>query len=162
MVPDKPILFAKSPAADGKSNTPTGTSPPSFDTSRRKMVETTTDDAAASLVRRILGSHQLNISSYSTTQQHAGDHTQAIDTNLPPLTSSNETDLQLYAIIAVLIKDCVHSWYSRFTTDHTFVDELLQTIAHCTRALEERFRKADLECLLLDTIPAAIDIHVQS
>jgi len=148
-----------SPMDDDKNST--STSRPSVDMTRRQHFETTTDIAAASLVRRILGSHQLNIASHAP-DRHADNNTQTLDANLPPLTSSNEIDLQLYALIAILIKDCVQSWYSRFTTDHTFVDELLQIIAHCTRALEERLRRADLERLLLDTIPAAIDIHIQS
>jgi len=159
---DKPILFTKRPAADGKSNTPTATNQSSIGTTRRNVFETTADDAATSLVRRILGgSHQLNIGSHATNR-HVGDRTRSIDANLPPLTSSNEIDLQLYALIAILVKDCVQSWYSRFTTDHTFPDELLHIIAHCSRALEERLRNADLERLLLDTIPAAVDVHVQS
>lgn len=156
---DNTALSTNSPMDGGKNNTSTGR--PSVVTTRRQHVETTPDIATASLVRRILGSHQLNIASH-TANQHADDNTQTLDAKLPPLTSSNEVDLQLYALIAILIKDCVQSWYSRFTTDHTFVDELLQIIAHCTRALEERLRRADLECLLLDTIPAAIDVHVQS
>jgi len=153
MEPNHTVLSNNSPIMDGDKN--------NTSTTRRQHVEMTTDTAAASLVRRILASHQLNIASH-TTDQHADNNTQTLDSNLPPLTSSNEIDLQLYALFAILIKDCVQSWYSSFTTDHTFVDELLQIIAHCTRALEERFRRADLECLLLDTIPAAVEIHVQS
>jgi len=42
------------------------------------------------------------------------------------------------------------------------VDDLLQVIAHCTRALEERLRHMDLEQLLLDEIPAIIEAHITS
>jgi hypothetical protein len=68
-------------------------------------------------------------------------------------------DLQLYAILAVILKEFVYVWYSKITPDHVFVDEVLQTMAHCTRALEQRLRKVDLESLLLDEIPQLIEAH---
>jgi len=69
-------------------------------------------------------------------------------------------DLQLYAIIAVIIKDFVYSWYAKTTPDHVFVDEVVQIVTHCTRALEQRFRKVDFESLLVDEIPELVDAHV--
>ena len=84
-----------------------------------------------------------------------------IEELLPPLTSSNEADLQLYAIIAIIIKDFVYAWYTKITPDHVFVDEVLQIIAHCTRALEQRLRRIDISELVLDEIPALLDAHVQ-
>lgn len=79
---------------------------------------------------------------------------------LPPLTSSNELDVQLYAYIAIIVRECVQAWYAKFTPDQTFIDEIVHIIAHCTRGLEERARKANLEVLLLDDIPALLDAHV--
>ena len=81
---------------------------------------------------------------------------------LPPLTSSNDIDLELYAIIAIVIRDFVYSWYGKITSDHTFVEEVIQIIAHCTRDLEQRFRRLDLESLVLDEIPAIIEQHISS
>jgi hypothetical protein len=108
------------------------------------------DKATASYVRRTLCAH------------HAisGGPPRSIHDLLPPLTSSNDIDLQLYAIIAVLLKEFVQTWYSKITPDHVFVDEVLQTIAHCTRALEERLRTVDLEALLLDELPGLVDGHI--
>lgn len=84
-----------------------------------------------------------------------------MDELLPPLTSSNEVDVQLYAIIAVILKEFVYTWYAKITPDHVFVDQVIQIIAHCTRALEQRVRKVDLESLLLDEIPQLIDAHLE-
>ncbi|KAK5303582.1 hypothetical protein LTR99_005344 [Exophiala xenobiotica] len=81
---------------------------------------------------------------------------------LPPLTSSNEVDVQLYAIVAIVIKDFVNSWYSKITPDRTFVDEVIQIIAHCTRALEQRLRQIDITELLLDEVPALIERHINA
>lgn len=119
------------------------------------------DEATAAFVRRTLCAHRL----------HAGAPTdgakdraapQALEDLLPPLTSSNAVDLQLYALISVIIKDLVQSWYSRITPDHQFTDEVIQIIAHCTRGLEQRLRSVDIEALILDDIPYLFDAHVQS
>jgi hypothetical protein len=77
------------------------------------------------------------------------------------LTSSNEVDLQLYAFIAIIIREFVQVWYAKITPDPYFVEEVVRTIAHCTRALEQRFRKVDLESLLLDELPDLLETHVQ-
>ena len=93
------------------------------------------------------------------------NHGAAIDTKpieelLPPLTSSNDVDLQLYAIIAIVIKEFVASWYGKITPDQGFIEEVMRIIAHCTRALEQRIRSVDVETLVLDEIPEIIESHV--
>lgn len=84
-----------------------------------------------------------------------------IDEILPPLTSSNEVDVQLYAFIAIIIREFVQTWYSKITPDQTFVEEVVKIIAHCTRALEQRLREVDLESLLFDELPELLELHVQ-
>lgn len=83
-----------------------------------------------------------------------------IEDVLPPLTSSNEVDLQLYAIIAIVIKEFVNAWYTKITPDHLFVEEVVHIIAHCTRALEGRLRQNDIAEIVLDEIPALVQKHV--
>jgi hypothetical protein len=97
----------------------------------------------------------------SGTEKGDGTTPRPIEEVLPPLTSSNEVDLQLYGIISVIIKEFVQTWYSKITPDHVFVNEVLQVIAHCTRALEQRLRKVDLEALLLDEVPALLEDHLR-
>jgi hypothetical protein len=80
---------------------------------------------------------------------------------LPPLTSSNEVDLQLYAFIAIIIREFVHTWYTKITPDSVFVEEVVQIIAHCTRALEQRLRNVDIESLVFDELPDILDVHIQ-
>jgi hypothetical protein len=70
-------------------------------------------------------------------------------------------DLQLYAFISIIIREFVQTWYSRITPDQMFVEEVVKIIAHCTRALEQRLRKVDLESLLLDELPELLEAHVQ-
>lgn len=79
---------------------------------------------------------------------------------LPPLTSRNDVDLQLYALIAIILREFVQNWYNKITPDETFVAEIVQIIAHITRTLEQRLRKVDLESLLFDEIPSLLDQHV--
>lgn len=111
------------------------------------------DKATAQLVRRVL------------CPQQAADRGRAtpapIHDLLPPLTSRNDVDLQLYAIIAIILRDFVQAWYNKITPDETFVAEIVHIIAHCTRALEQRLRKVDVESLLLDELPDLLDKHIQ-
>ena len=106
------------------------------------------DNATAALVRRVL------------CPQSLPTDRRPVSELLPPLTSSNEVDLQLYAIIAIIIKDLVHSWYGKITPDQTFVEEIIRIIAHCTRALESRLRAVDVEALLLDEVPGLVGRHI--
>jgi len=102
-----------------------------------------------------------------TNSSHLGSpeiilNSQPLQDLLPPLTSSNEIDLQLYAIISIILRDFIQAWYNKLTPDHEFVDEVVHVIAHCTRGLEQRVRQVDLENLLMDKIPEVIIKHVES
>lgn len=110
-----------------------------------------TDKATRSLIRRVLCPNAHT----STTESRP------LDELLPPLTSSNDIDLQLYAIIAIVIKELVYSWYGKITPDEVFVEEVVRIIAHCTRAIEGRLRSMDIEALLFDEIPELVENHVQ-
>lgn len=112
--------------------------------------DTASDKATAAFIRRVL-----------CTQHTTGaNKAQPIEELLPPLTSSNEVDLQLYAIIAIVVKELLYTWYGKITPDQTFVEEVVRIIAHCTRALEGRLRKVDLEALVFDEIPELVGNHV--
>jgi hypothetical protein len=118
------------------------------------QVDVTSNRATAAFVRRVLCTNAAHGSSDPRGTP------KSIEQLLPPLTSSNEVDLQLYAIIAVIIKEFVYAWYAKITPDHHFVDEVVQIIAHCTRALEERLRRVDLETLVLDELAGLVEAHV--
>ncbi|KAL8983978.1 MAG: hypothetical protein Q9177_004825 [Variospora cf. flavescens] len=108
------------------------------------------DRATTAFIRRVL------------CPPHAGGGSdiKPIEELLPPLTSSNNVDLQLYAIIAILVKECIYSWYGKITADQMFVEEVVRIVAHCTRGLEGRIRKLDLESLVLDEIPELVENHI--
>ncbi|MCJ1389525.1 hypothetical protein MMC18_002382 [Xylographa bjoerkii] len=110
------------------------------------------DKTTAALIQRVLCSQ-----SYAS-----GTDARTIDELLPPLTSSNDVDLQLYAIIAVVVKEFVYSWYGRITPDQGFVEEVVRIFAHCTRALEQRIRTVDMERLVLDEIPQLVEGHIKA
>ena len=81
---------------------------------------------------------------------------------LPPLTSSNTIDLQLYAFIAIIIQENVNSWYNHLTSDKDFVSQIVQIVAHCTRALEQRTRRVDVNSMVFNDIAGLVDAHIQS
>lgn len=118
--------------------------------------DTTSDKATAALIRRVLVAH----TSHGSGAEKGRASPRPIKDVLPPLTSSNEVDLQLYAFIAIIIRDFVYSWYAKITPDHVFVEEVIQVIAHCTRALEQRLRNVDLESLVFDELPALLEAHI--
>ena len=118
------------------------------------------DAATVKYVKRVLCSHPNPRGPPIDTAPSDSD-SKTLDELLPPLTSSNAVDLQLYAIVAVILNQLVQSWYSRITSDQDFVGEVVQIIAHCTRGLEHRLRLIDLEALLLDELPATLVHHVE-
>lgn len=124
-----------------------------------KEKEKTNDQATANFVRRTLCSHHIRPEAANDLNR-TSLLAPPLEELLPPLTSSNEIDLQLYALIAIVLKDFVHIWYSKITPDQQFTDKVIQIIAHCTRALEQRLRHIDTEILLLDEIPAIINAHI--
>lgn len=131
---------------------PLSRSPASRQSARITSIDALSDRATLFLIRRTLCS-QLGDKGRSTPAP--------IDEILPPLTSSNEVDLQLYAIISIIIREFVQAWYNKVTPDQLFVEEVVKIIAHCTRALEQRLRNVDLESLLLDELPDLLDVHIQ-
>lgn len=153
--PKADATFSSSSSAPGAGATPPQSSrPPSLSRhaspTRSHSNADASDRATAALVRRVLCPHV-----------HAGStEPRPIDELLPPLTSSNDIDLQLYAIIAIIVKELVYSWYGKITPDQAFVEEVVRIVAHCTRALEGRLRTVDLEALVFDEIPELIESHV--
>lgn len=119
---------------------------PKNNPSRDEDVDAIDAKATATLIRRVLCPQSSSSSS--------------LEELLPPLTSSNDVDHQLYALIAIIVREFVYSWYSKITSDQIFVNELLQVIAHCTRALEQRLRQIDVSQLVLDEIPALVEAHI--
>jgi hypothetical protein len=138
---------------------PTTLQPPSRPSSRLRTQrayskddpDATSEKATTALIRRVLCPQT---SSYGATSSQPPEEL------LPPLTSSNDVDRQLYALLAIIIKEFVYSWYSKITTDQALVNEVLQVIAHCTRALEQRLRQIDVAQLALDEIPGLVEAHV--
>ncbi|KAI6348965.1 hypothetical protein MCOR25_010742 [Pyricularia grisea] len=122
------------------------------------------DRATTLLIRRALCPQQQQQQQHQQQQQQPHHHPKQppppIESVLPPLTSRNDVDLQLYAIIAIVLREFVQSWYAKITPDEDFVAEILLIIAHITRALEQRIRKVDLESLLFDELPELLDRHV--
>ncbi|EPS27823.1 hypothetical protein PDE_02767 [Penicillium oxalicum 114-2] len=122
--------------------------------SREETYDSASEKATLDLIRRVLYPQ--------TSSGHGASSPQPAEELLPPLTSSNDVDHQLYAILAVIMKDFVYSWYSKITPDQALVNEVLQVVAHCTRALEQRIRRIDITQLILDEIPALVETHISS
>ncbi|KAJ3485182.1 hypothetical protein NLG97_g6872 [Lecanicillium saksenae] len=119
---------------------------------RAPSMDPLSDKATLILIRRVLCAEKL--------ADKGREVVPPIEELLPSLTSRNDVDLQLYAFLAIIIREFVQAWYNKITPDETFVAEVLQVIAHCSRALEQRFRTLDVESLVLDEIPDLLDRHI--
>ena len=152
-----PTLSDASGVSKASSATPPHLSRPSSQSRQSSpatplaVIPVASEKATRALIRRVL-----------CPETNAGTkENRPLNELLPPLTSSNDIDFELYAIIAIVIKDTVQSWYGKITPDHSFVEEVIQIIAHCTRAIEGRLRSVDLEALIFDELPELIENHVR-
>lgn len=154
----RPAIQVSTPSAHSAAaqpaQAPPAPTPPPPTTRRpaRGSPDYLSDRATAAFIRRTLCPQQ--------TGDKARGASAPIEELLPPLTSSNDVDLQLYALLAVILREFVQAWYGKITPDESFVAEIVQIVAHCTRALEQRLRKVDLESLLFDEIPDLLDRHI--
>ncbi|KAK7951705.1 uncharacterized protein PG986_007433 [Apiospora aurea] len=148
------LLAASRPSTPARISSPRPPPPSNLRSARPVPTDFLSDKATIALIRRIL------------CPQNAADRGRStpapIEDLLPPLTSRNDVDLQLYAFISIIIRDYVQAWYTKITPDETFVAEIVQIIAHCTRSLEQRLREVDLASLLLDELPELLDAHVRA
>ncbi|KXL49798.1 hypothetical protein M433DRAFT_74706 [Acidomyces richmondensis BFW] len=127
----------------------------------KKNDAVTADDETISFIKRTLCSKPRRTGPSSTNiEEDALD--KPLEQLLPPLTSDNAIDIQLYGIISVVINQFVQSWYHQISPDTEFVAEIVLIIAHCTRGIEERLRHLDLESLLLDELPGLLSDHIDA
>lgn len=87
--------------------------------------------------------------------------------NLPPLTSSNDLDVRLYALFALLLHNFVYEWYTKslkLGSRDEFTKELVFLFAHISRNLQERINSADDEFirLIVTDIPYLLEKHFES
>lgn len=143
----QPASSSLQPHSPTTSNRPR----PAKSSSRDDQIDAASEKATVNLIRRVL---------CPQTGNYGGSTPQPLEELLPPLTSSNDVDRQLYALIAIIIREFVYSWYSKITSDQVLVNEVLQVIAHCTRALEQRLRQIDVAQVILDEIPALVETHI--
>ncbi|KAG6036884.1 hypothetical protein E4U41_005452 [Claviceps citrina] len=120
---------------------------------RPPPVDPLSDRATEALIRKVLLPHD--------ACDKGRDSQARLDELLPPLTSRNDVDLQLYAFLAIILREFVQAWYNKITPDETFVAEIVHVIGHCTRALEQRIRGVDLENLMLHEVPEVFNKHIQ-
>ncbi|KAM3418534.1 hypothetical protein BST61_g4512 [Cercospora zeina] len=120
------------------------------------------DEATVAYIKRILCARSPDASTSAADSTAHNRVSEPLEQLLPPLTSSNDVDIQLYALIAVVLNLFVQTWYNRITPDQEFIASIVQIVAHCTRALEQRLRHVDVERLLLDELPGLLTEHVDA
>ncbi|KAK2590224.1 hypothetical protein QQS21_012100 [Conoideocrella luteorostrata] len=133
-------------------NTPLAPTPANHRSNRTSTIDPLSDRATQALIRKVLLPQE--------SSNKVRNSQRPIDALLPPLTSRNDVDLQLYAFLAIILREFVQAWYGKITPDEAFVAEIIRVIAHCTRALEQRIRQMDLENVILNEIPDILSRHI--
>lgn len=80
---------------------------------------------------------------------------------LPSLTSSDEVNIELYALFGLICRQFIQTWYYKIVDDPAFIYDISTVLAHVTRQLEERVVQIDLYGFLLDELPMILDAHIQ-
>ncbi|KAK4950797.1 hypothetical protein LTR10_010790 [Elasticomyces elasticus] len=117
------------------------------------------NDATVTFIKRVLCTKTVVPGPGETTAHEVNGRLEDL---LPPLTSRRDLDVQLYALLAIILSQFVQSWYNRITPDNEFIEEVVRIIAHCIRGLEQRLKLCDLESLLLDELPALLSDHLDA
>lgn len=81
-------------------------------------------------------------------------------TDLPRLNCSDEVAREIYALIALLLRQFVQSWHSEIIDDSKFLNELVVEISKVVNILIERLKTINLDDFILDDIPYLIDMHL--
>lgn len=76
-----------------------------------------------------------------------------------PTSCSDAVNTEWYALVALICRHMVQSWYSRISDDPGFVQEMVEVLAKVSLDIDERLKKVDYETVLLDGLPYIIDTH---
>lgn len=80
---------------------------------------------------------------------------------LPRLTESDKVNKEFYALLGLVLRQFVSSWYLKITEDPTFVYEIVKTVSGVVGRLEDRVLSLDLGTVILDDLPYILDAHIQ-
>lgn len=80
---------------------------------------------------------------------------------LPTLTSSDEVNIEIYALFGLICRQFVQTWYYKIVDDPAFIYDISSVLAHVVRQLEERVGQIDMYGFLLDELPMILDVHIQ-
>jgi hypothetical protein len=69
-------------------------------------------------------------------------------------------DIEMYALIGLLLRNFVNKWFKNMTDDGEFVNQLINVIAQLSREIERRLKQFDVARLLLDDVPLLLDVHL--
>ncbi|KAH0606993.1 uncharacterized protein H6S33_002981 [Morchella sextelata] len=104
------------------------------------------DAPTLSLIRRVLCAH--------------APPTQPLSSLLPPITKHPDIDMQLYALLAIVCRDYIDTWYTGISSDREFISEVVKVVADVVAEVERRVDGIDIPLLLLDELPALVTRHI--
>lgn len=80
---------------------------------------------------------------------------------LPTLSSSDEVNIEIYALFGLICRQFIQTWYYKIVDDPAFIYDISGVLAHVVKQLEERLGTIDMFGFLLDEIPLILDEHIK-
>lgn len=80
---------------------------------------------------------------------------------LPTLSSSDEVNIEIYALFGLICRQFIQAWYYKIIDDPAFIYDISSVLAHVVKQLEERLGTIDMFGFLLDEIPMILEEHIK-
>ncbi|RPA87590.1 hypothetical protein BJ508DRAFT_300842 [Ascobolus immersus RN42] len=86
--------------------------------------------------------------------------TKPLEDLLPALTSSQDVDIELYALLSIIFQEFITPWYNELSTASTFPSELTLLIAHLTLTFQSRLSSFPTIPFFFEFIPSVLEDFV--
>lgn len=80
---------------------------------------------------------------------------------LPTLSSSDEVNIEIYALFGLICRQFIQAWYYKIIDDPAFIYDISSVLAHVVKQLEERLGAIEMFGFLLDEIPMILEEHIK-
>lgn len=77
------------------------------------------------------------------------------------MTGDIDLDDEISALLGLVIRQFVHSWYQKISDNDQLTVEISNALGEMVEQLKSRARQADINQLLLDDLPHLIEVHVR-
>ena len=77
------------------------------------------------------------------------------------LTTSNSVNQELSKIVALLLRDCIFSWFKSISQDQEIYVEIIKVISNMIQEIERRCFRVDWVSLITQDLPSILSNHIK-